>query len=245
MMRLANLNIEIESLYDRLAKYCEAYCVTEGEPDISIKMEMKDIEKERNGGPEYLYPNKYVETVAALRKIAEVLPKHNRVLCHGAAITYEEKNGYLFMAPSGTGKTTIIRQWRTYLGNAVRIVNGDKPFLDIREDSIYVCGTPWGGKEKWHRNRQAELKGICYLKRGETSSVRRMDPMECFELIVKQIYVPKNGDMIDKSLELIEKILKKVPVYELTCDISEEAVKCSFEALTGLQYNEHAKKQEV
>ena len=47
---------------------------------------------------------------------------------HGAVIEYEG-NGYMFSADSGTGKTTHILLWRKFLGDKVKIVNGDKPFL--------------------------------------------------------------------------------------------------------------------
>ena len=241
-VRMANMNIEIESLYDHLQEYCKDYCIPECEPDISIKMEMEDIEAERNGEEGIRFTNEYLETIALLRKIAEVFPMYNRVLCHGAAITYADEGAFLFTAPSGTGKTTHVRLWRRHFGDDVRVINGDKPFLEIRENTVQVYGSPWAGKEGWQKNRDAELKGICFLKRGNDSSIRRLEPLECLEWIMNQIYVPKKSGMVDKTLEHIEKILERVPVYELTCNISEKSVGYCFEALTGLKYEEHAIK---
>ena len=39
-------------------------------------------------------------------------------------------------------------------------------------------------------------------------------------------------------------LLKGVPVYLLKCNMEEGAVKCSFEALTGLGYEERKRKSE-
>lgn len=241
-VRMANMNIGIESVYEHLQEYCKDYCIPECNPDISIKVEKKDIEVERNNEDGLTFSEEYLETIALLRKIAEVFPMYNRVLCHGAALTYADEGAFLFTAPSGTGKTTHIRMWRRHLGEAVRIVNGDKPFLEIREDTVQVYGTPWAGKERWQKNRDAELKGICHIKRGEKCSIRRLEPLECLDWIMNQVYVPQKGGMVEKTLEQIEKILERVPVYELTCDISEDAVRCCFEAMTGLKYEDHVNK---
>ena len=236
-VRLADMNIGIESQYDHLQEFCKDYCVEDCEPEFYIKIEMADIEAEREGEGSFWFTKEYLETVAALRKISGILPLHDRMLFHGAALTYEE-DGFLFTAPSGTGKTTHIRMWRRHLGEVVRIVNGDKPFLAIKENEVRVYGAPWAGKEKWQKNRSAQLKGICRIKQGEECSIRKLEPIECLNWILNEIYVPPKSGMLDITLGHVEKLLERVPVYELTCDVSEEAVKCSFEAMTGLKYEE-------
>lgn len=237
-VRLADMNIELESQYNHLQEFCKDYCIENCEPELNIKIEMEDIEAERKEEGAFWFTKEYLETIAALRKISEILPLHDRVLFHGAAITYGEEGAFLFMAPSGTGKTTHIRMWRRHLGEAVRVVNGDKPFLAINENEIRVYGTPWAGKEKWQKNRSAELKGICRLKQGTECSVRKLEPIECLDWILNEIYVPQKSGMLEIALGHVERILEHVPVYELTCDISEDAVKYSFEAMTGLKYEE-------
>ena len=84
--------------------------------------------------------------------------------------------GYLFTAPSGTGKSTHIRLWRQFLGEAGHIVNGDKPFLSVEEGKVFVWGSPWAGKENWQKNRKAPLHGICLLKQGQKNKICRLQP---------------------------------------------------------------------
>ena len=48
---------------------------------------------------------------------------------HGAVIRYKGK-AYLFTAPSGTGKTTHIRQWLKK-AEGTFVVNGDKPLIKV------------------------------------------------------------------------------------------------------------------
>lgn len=64
---------------------------------------------------------------------------------HGAVVAWKDQ-GYLFTAPSGTGKSTHLALWKKYLGDQAEVINGDKPFLKVMEDEVWVYGTPWAGK---------------------------------------------------------------------------------------------------
>ena len=181
--------------------------------------------------PNENFPLSYLETLTALRKVSEIFPQHNRLLIHGASISYKDK-AYLFCAPSGTGKSTHIQLWKEFLGNDVGIVNGDKPFVSLENNVPIIYGTPWAGKENWHRNCSYPLDGVCFLKRGTQNKIRKLESFECLTLLMKQVYIPKDSISAGKTLDLIDKLIKQVPFYLLECNISEDAVKCSFEAMT-------------
>lgn len=231
---LADKYIEINSVYDALRNFFKDYLVTDVIPDFSVSLSQEDISAEQEVTSENQFSPTYLETLALLRKLAEILPSHNRILMHGASISYNE-HAYLFTAPSGTGKSTHIRLWKKYLGDDVKIVNGDKPFISL-EDEPVIYGSPWAGKENWHRNCKMPLKGICFVQRGTTNSIRRIEASDCLSLLFKQVYLPADTLAAGLTLELVDMLIKKVPLYVLTCDMSEDAVRCSFEALTGLSY---------
>lgn len=242
IVRIADLNIDIQHQYDFITEYCKDYLKVDAEAmDIKFRITEDDMKAEQgfesvaNG----TYP--YLESIAALRKIGEQLPLHDRLLLHGASISFADQGAFLFTAPSGTGKSTHIRLWREYLGDKVTVVNGDKPMIKIEEDSVTIYGTPWAGKEGWQNNCSAGLKGICFVERGKENSISRLAPLDCLNKIFSQVYMPGNGEAAGKTLELIEKLLMSVPAYLLKCDISEEAVKTSFEMLTGLDYEKEKK----
>ena len=189
--------------------------------DISWAMSLPEAEKD-------------FEFFALHRKLSTALVSYKTVLFHGSAIMLNNK-GIIFTAPSGTGKSTHIRLWKKYLGDDVKIVNGDKPFISL-EDEPMIYGSPWAGKENWHRNCKMPLKGICFVQRGTTNSIRRIEASDCLSLLFKQVYLPADTLAAGLTLELVDMLIKKVPLYVLTCDMSEDAVRCSFEALTGLSY---------
>ena len=214
---------------------------TPGQADLSVAVTQASIEAERAmATDDRPWQDGYLETLAVLRGIADQLPQHRRLLVHGAVIQYDGR-AYLFTAPSGTGKSTHIALWRQYLGSDVRVINGDKPFLHIPEDAgrpAIAYGTPWAGKEAWQENAHAPLAGIVLLSRSEpgASAIRRLDATGCLDKVLRQVYLPNNASAAATTLELLDSLLARTPLFGLACDISEDAVRTCFEAITGLPY---------
>lgn len=223
-----------------LIAYCEEeareryadYEILESDNAISISVTEEKLELTVKEHPEFT--RGYNEGACIYQAIGEQLPLYNRLLMHGAAITYEQ-DGYLFTASSGTGKTTHIYLWKKYLGEKVDIVNGDKPIIHIEDEQVTVCGTPWGGKENWQKNRMVPLKGICFLRQAKKNQITQVEPGELVGAIMQQVYLPNDEMAAAQTLYLLDKLMRMVPIYVLQCDMSEEAVKCSFEKMTGLK----------
>lgn len=241
-IQLAEKNIEIESICPELKTFCQAYLTDCSEKlDFSISWTEETLLAEQRRLQETGSSLLYLETFAALRAIAEQLPQYDRMVFHGAAITYND-GAYLFAAPSGTGKTTHIRLWKEYLGAQTDIVNGDKPILSVEGSNVRVHGTPWAGKENWHKNRSAALKGICFLQQAKENMIQRLEPSQCLERLMKQVYLPEDRHAAGRTLELLDGMVRHVPVYLLYCNISEDAVRYSFEEMTGLDFITHRRK---
>lgn len=240
-VKLADKIIQVEHIHPELRAFCQDYLIENCTPEFSIRLTQADIDFEDKQTIDQTFSSAYMETLALLRKISDIFPNHQRFLIHGASISYEGK-AYLFTAPSGTGKSTHIRLWKKFLGDKVKIVNGDKPFVSM--DNVdeegntqpLIYGSPWAGKERWNRNCSEPLKAICFVQRGTINTIKQIQPEECLTMLFRQVYIPENEITVAQTLELIDALLKNVPVYLLTCDISEKAVRCSFEALTGMQY---------
>lgn len=225
---LADLKIRIEHKYDFMQQFCKKYTAYLETPDITAKTDEKAVLKEKEMVPSA--PIEVCESLCIYRSIGEQLPYFDRFVFHGAAIEYDGK-AYLFTAPSGTGKTTHINLWKKYLGDRVDIINGDKPIIHTGEIST-VYGTPWAGKEGLHRNASAPLCAICILKQGKTNNIVRLDKSSAVNHLMRQVYMPSDSVALSKTLALLGKIIENIPVYILECDISEDAFKTSYNALT-------------
>ena len=57
-----------------------------------------------------------------------------------------------------------------------------------------------------------------------------------------QMLIPNDEKNAVATLDIADKIVTEIPAYLLRCDISEEAVEKSFEALTGLRFCEKKNK---
>lgn len=233
-VRLAEQNIRILSDSEYLKTFFKDYLFACDTPDFEIGWTEAEVWSEHTDATE-AFSYDYLETLVALRKVSEFLPHKNTLLFHGACISYQG-SAYLFAAPSGTGKSTHIRLWKKHLGADVGIVNGDKPFISFNSPQPLIHGTPWAGKEHWQRNCSVPLKSICFIKRGTKNTIRKTSILESLPLLLTQIYVPQEAESASMTLSLIDLLIKKVPMYLLECDISEEAVRTSFEQLTELPY---------
>lgn len=227
---LSGLTVRVACDSKAVKNFCADYLTdAETDADITVTVSESEIEQEMSL---YSSPHSraYCENICLYRAIAERLPELERFVFHGAAVeVYGE--GYVFAAPSGVGKSTHVGLWRECFGDLVRIINGDKPIISVSEE-VLVHGTPWSGKEGWNCNASAPLRAICFIERSETNEIKKLRSTECFDLLMKQIYVPKNGDSMLKTLELVDTLSKKVDFYLLKCNTTKEAARVAFEAMT-------------
>ncbi|MBQ9469244.1 MAG: hypothetical protein IJU52_09600 [Clostridia bacterium] len=234
-VRLAGVDIAIDNKYAFVRRQCEGY-ESDGAPAFTVSASDDEIKAEWEGSlpsvrQTYPDPEGYGESVCIYRKICHTAPLYGVFLVHSAALCADGR-AYLFSAPSGTGKTTHIRLWKK-IHPDVSIINGDKPLLRRNGDGGFsVCGTPWSGKEGWHRNVEAPLGGVCFLERGEENRIRTLTPGEGAALLMKQIVYPQDPAPLLKTLELSDALVNSAPLYLLTCNISEEAAHLSYDTMT-------------
>lgn len=228
-IKIAGLTVEMRAKYPFVKKLCRDYLVEPVQkPDIVAFATDEEIQKEMVEGDGF--SPAYCESVCLYRAIAEKLPYFNKFVFHGASISYGER-GYLFAAPSGTGKSTHIKLWFELLGDSTQIINGDKPILSVDNGNVFICSTPWAGKEGWQRNVSYPLASICLLSRGEENSISRISPSEHFNEIIRQIYIPFDSEARLKTLELLDIIAKQVDFYNLYCNMSLDAARTAFDTM--------------
>ena len=118
--RIADIDFTFTAQYPFLTKQCHEY-ETE-EPGIDVSVTEAEIEKEKM--TETTVSPGYLESLAVYRKISEIMPEHDTFLFHCSAIAVDDQ-GYLFTAPSGTGKSTHTRLWRERFDGRAVMINDD------------------------------------------------------------------------------------------------------------------------
>ncbi len=227
-IKIANIAIGLDNRYEFIEKFAADY-VTDEAAEFTVCATDEDIEAER-AIAEMDYPVDYLESIVLYRKIAEHLPEYDALVFHGAVLETEGE-AYAITAHSGVGKTTHVRLWLSEFGDSVRILNGDKPILRMIDGVIYACGTPWRGKEHYGVNSMAPLKGIAFLSRGSENLARRISPSEVTMRFMNQIYLgKKNALMISRTMQIADRILKNIPLFELECNMDAEAARVAYAA---------------
>lgn len=152
------------------------------------------------------------------------------MVLHACAVVHAGR-AYLFSAPSGTGKSTHARLWCARLADCY-ILNDDKPAIRVTDGVAYAYGTPWSGKDHSNKNAKLPLGGICFLHRGEQDQIRAADAAEALVLLYAQTaHTALSQTEMDKLLATLERLIRAVPIYRLTCTPTLHAAEVSYQAM--------------
>ncbi len=237
---IANRMVEFLTMFRYVHMMCYYYnCDEEREPDYSIEITMDDIELERvkmteenrlEGLPEPEVLDNHLEMTAVYRKLADAFIDEGIILFHGSVVAVDGQ-AYLFTAKSGTGKSTHTTLWREMFGERAVMVNDDKPLLEIRDGGVTVHGSPWNGKHNRGNNISVPLKALCILERGEKNEIEKVESKDVLPMILQQTNRMSDPQKFLKTLDLVEKMLKLIPVYRLKCNMDPEAAKVAYEGM--------------
>lgn len=232
LYKITNLIVEIRSRGEILTKRSKPYEVQgrskEGTVNIFIVPDFEEFERNKD-----IYPHLTAEDWEYIRTgfaFYDSILDFNGFGLHASALAMDDR-AVLFSGPCGIGKSTHTRLWQQRFGKSkVVIINDDKPALRLENDIIYAYGTPWSGKNDLHKNIRVPLEAIVFLKQSQENRIRRLGYKEGLRMLIYQSLCPrKTPEKMDKLLTLIELVLKKIPVYQLDCNIGFQAV--------GLAYN--------
>lgn len=225
-VRVADVTFGIRYRYNVLPAICEDYVVRSLEPEFWLVATDEEIEREQQSSEDSIDPGQ-AESAAIQRKLGEHLLRYDAFLLHAAVIEYEGI-GYAFSAKSGVGKTTHIKLWRERFGDAVHIVNGDKPIIRFEDGKVFAYGTPWCGKERYHLNDRCELKNVCFVERANSNSIVSLSNQDALLRLFPQILLYRKGNDNLKVLERLDRFMRLESFYLLGCTPTVEAAETAY-----------------
>ena len=113
------------------------------------------------------------------------------------------------------------------------MVNDDKPLLRVTDSGVIAYGTPWNGKHHLGSNIGVPLKAVAILHRSEQNSVVSAERTRVYPVMMQQIYRPADPIKMVKTVQLFDKVLDNVALFELYCNMEPEAAEISYRALKG------------
>lgn len=229
---IAGLKVKIVNPKGRTAKQAIPYLAENQDEnqhiDIVIDVDEERVLRAMQEHPELVQDDwEYMLTGSDF--YTELL-KFKGILLHSSCIAVDDR-AYAFSADSGTGKSTHTQLWLKHFGDRAYMINDDKPAIRLINNKVYACGTPWSGKYDYSSPKVVELAGICFLERSEDNWIKKADTGRAVFNIFSQTVRKLNADKMNSLFDVLEQIFANVELYELGCNISEEAMMTSYNAM--------------
>lgn len=149
---------------------------------------------------------------------------YNNLIFHCAYVEHEGE-AILFSAPSGGGKSTQAELWNRYRG--CRTINGDRALFVKSEMEWNAAGWPICGTSRICLQEKMKIKAVVFLQKGQKNHIVRMAGLNAVQALYSQITVNSwDSNKVNKVFDILVDFMNLVPVFQLTCDISEDAVVC-------------------
>ena len=239
VMEIAGVAVLVNPMFQSTKEYCRPY-LSEKEPEFTVTVTAEDLIREqqlleREAVEEGLkirkFKEPFLERSTIQRRVADFLVSRDTIMLHGSTVAVDGR-AYLFTAPCGTGKSTHTRLWREVFGDRAIMVNDDKPFLQITEREVLAYGSPWSGKHGLATNIFGPLKGICSLRRGKENQIRPGSRNDLIELLRKQVHIPEDPSLAERTLELLDSVMQMVSLWEMECNKEPEAALTAYSSMS-------------
>jgi hypothetical protein len=167
----------------------------------------------------------------------DIALKNGYISLHASAIEYQGK-AVLFSAPSQTGKSTHARYWMNTFEN-IRLINDDKPLIQVNQGDIYVYGSPFSGKSKLNHNIKVPLKAIVFIKQGLTNRVETLCESVKIKELFKNMMRPDDEDIWNQTIRQLNVIIERIPMYSIEATNDQSSV----HAIHKVIYNQETKNE--
>lgn len=152
-----------------------------------------------------------------------------------ASVVVNSGKAFLWLAKSGTGKSTHSQLWLNHVPGS-RLLNDDNPVVRVMEDGhTEVFGTPWSGKTPCYKNEHYPAGAFSEIVRSAENRITRKSVLEAYALL----YSSSSGFKADPAMSdglnaTYEKIISATPCFTLECRPDADAARVSSETLLAL-----------
>ena len=166
--------------------------------------------------------NAMMITFALATACADTLLFHASVVsCHGKA--------YMFLGPSGTGKSTHSQLWIKHIEGS-RLINDDNPVVRLQDDGrVMVYGSPWSGKTPCYLQTNCPLCAIVWLKQAPHNRISRLHLIDAYAALLSSISGKRWDRRVADGLHhSVNRLLSLLPVHQLECLPDAEAAQICY-----------------
>jgi len=153
--------------------------------------------------------------------IARLLADRNGFLLHSAGVIMDGK-GFLFVGHSGAGKSTTCRMLKPH----AEILCDDVNIVRRYEDGWKLYGFWKHSDLSDLSTSSAKLNGIFFIHQAKENRIERItDPGKIRENLIVTLIKPfVTPDWWEKTLDVLEALIKEVPCYDMMFDLSGDII---------------------
>lgn len=163
--------------------------------------------------------------------LEQIMVREQRLIFHAACIE-TIYGGILFTGPSGAGKSTQADLWIKHR-NAF-LINGDRPILSVDESGWKAWGSPYAGSSRCYVNKSCDIRAIVRVVQDSENKVVKLKGSNAFSTVFSGVTVNDwSREDVHMASELVIHLINSIPVYELHCTKSKEAIEILETVLKG------------
>lgn len=141
--------------------------------------------------------------------LSRLLLRRRATLIHSSVV--DDGGGYLFTAPSGTGKSTMAQLWQSC---GAKIVNDDMLAVRVVGDEVVAGNIPM--PYYIDTQRTVALKGIFLISQSTKNFIRSTSGSAAvLQLLSNTIYHPFEPVGLEQHIRTVDDIARRVPIFEL------------------------------
>jgi hypothetical protein len=153
--------------------------------------------------------------------------RRQTLLIHASTVVYD-RQAVMFLAESGTGKSTHTRLWLENIPGS-SLLNDDAPALRISGGKAVAFGTPWSGKTPCYKNEEYPLAACVRIRRAPYNRMEKLNAISAFGALLPSCLptMQQHDDMLDAVCSTLSALIPAIRVYTLECLPDADAARLS------------------
>ncbi|HXX21374.1 MAG TPA: hypothetical protein VEJ46_18400 [Candidatus Acidoferrum sp.] len=171
-----------------------------------------------------VYPLEYpLDELAMIHRLA----CGEGVEVHAVGLVDEWGRGHVFLGHSGAGKSTTARLWQAE--SKAHILSDDRIILRVRDDRIWMHGTPWHGDAGIASPDCAPLSRLYLLEHARKTELSPVSRGRATAELLSRSFVPHHSPQgLQFTLRFLERVAEQIPcfIFRFTPDKSAVEAIC-------------------
>ena len=149
-----------------------------------------------------------------------------------ASTVVNNGQAYLFLAKSGTGKSTHSKMWLKAIPGT-HLMNDDNPVVRTFADGrVIAYGSPWSGKTPCYKNESFPVGAFVRIVRAPENHLEKMSVVEAYA----SVYSSCSGFKADRAMgdglhSAISAAIQGAPSFAMHCLPDEDAARVCFDGI--------------